>query len=201
MNAEKNSGADKTEVDMRGTLWNWLRAKHPEGMLLTRWLLTARAILYPLDFIYWRMSMSRGYQLETDTWKIYGVRYSASSLRWLAEAQGETFLVTRNGDTVTLERVHNAAAMPDGQHRRRLKPCPFCGSAAEINEMPHDGNCNDGAMFVMCCNSACMASSSLVFPIMEDAKHLLLERWNKRAELTPNAELCDGESVLTNDWL
>ena len=28
MNAEKNSGADKTEVDMRGTLWNWLRAKH-----------------------------------------------------------------------------------------------------------------------------------------------------------------------------
>jgi hypothetical protein len=90
-------------------------------MLLTRWLLTARAILYPLDFFYWRMSLNRGYQIETDTWKIYGVRYSGSSLRWLAKAQGETYRVTRNGETVTLERVHNAGIQPDERSEDRLE--------------------------------------------------------------------------------
>ena len=98
-----------TEVDMRDQIWDWLRAKHPEGMLLTRWLLIVRAILYPLDFFYWRMSLNRGYHLESDTWTIYGVRYSGNALRQLAKAQGETYRVSREGETVTLERVHNAA--------------------------------------------------------------------------------------------
>jgi len=67
----------------------------------------------------------------------------------------------------------------------RLKRCPHCGSEAEIHTMPHEDNCNDGAMFVMCSNSACMASSALVFPTMGDVTHLLMERWNKRAEFNP----------------
>ena len=69
------------------------------------WALTVRAALFPIDFLYWRLSKYRGYQWESDTWLIYGVRYSAEALHWLARAQGETYRVTRTGETVTLERV------------------------------------------------------------------------------------------------
>jgi len=63
-----------------------------------------RAILFPLDFFFWRMSQTRGYQYESDTWMIEGVRYSGDALRWLAKAQGETYRVERIGDTVKLTR-------------------------------------------------------------------------------------------------
>ena len=92
---------------MRYQIWDWLRAKHPEGMMLPLWLLTARAVLFPLEFFYWRMNKAEGYQYESDTWLIAGVTYSGKALRLLAKAQGETYRVTRNGETVTLERVHN----------------------------------------------------------------------------------------------
>lgn len=76
--------------------------------MLPWWALLIRAALYPLDFLFWRMSLNRGYQWQTDTWKIGGVVYSADALQKLADAQGETYRVTRNGTTVTLERVHHA---------------------------------------------------------------------------------------------
>lgn len=90
---------------MRNKLWKWATAKYPEGMILPQWLLTIRAILYPLDFFYWKMSESRGYQWQSDTWIIDGVRYTGDALRALAESQGETYRITRTGDCVTLERV------------------------------------------------------------------------------------------------
>lgn len=92
---------------MRDMVWTWLRARHPEGMILPTWLLAIRAALYPLDFFYWRMSKARGYQWESDTWLIEEVRYSGEALRWMAKSQGETYRIARTGDTVTLERVHN----------------------------------------------------------------------------------------------
>jgi hypothetical protein len=77
-------------------------------MILPWWALSVRAVLYPLEFFYWRMSQQTGYQWQNDTWLINGVTYSGESLRWMAKAQGETYRVTRTGETVTLERVHNA---------------------------------------------------------------------------------------------
>jgi len=47
---------------MRNKIWNAVRSKVPVGMILPWWALVARAILYPLDFFYWRMSQTRGYQ-------------------------------------------------------------------------------------------------------------------------------------------
>jgi len=88
---------------MRDRIWNLLIAKQTEGALLPRWLLVIRAILYPLEFFYWRMSKTRGYQFESDTWIIDGVRYSGAAMRTLAEAQGETYRITRTGECVTLE--------------------------------------------------------------------------------------------------
>ncbi len=56
-----------------------------------------------------------------------------------------------------------------------LEPCPFCGSDAGFGvEM-------EGGYFVQCANDACGASSALIFPLMDDVKPLLIERWNKRA--------------------
>ncbi len=94
---------------MRDKVWNVVRSNVPEGMILPWWALTVRAALYPLEFFYWRMSQLIGYQWQNDTWLIEGVTYSGAALRYLAAAQGETYRVTRTSDTVTLERVHNAA--------------------------------------------------------------------------------------------
>ncbi|MHB9021327.1 MAG: hypothetical protein ACYC3A_05830 [Halothiobacillus sp.] len=93
---------------MREMIWNAVRSKVPEGMILPWWALAVRAALYPLDFFYWRMSRATGYQSQNDTWLINGVTFSGETLRWLAKAHGETYRVTRTGETVTLERVHNA---------------------------------------------------------------------------------------------
>lgn len=92
---------------MRNTIWNAVCSKLPEGMILPWWALAARAVLFPLDFLFWRMSQTRGYQRQSDTWLIEGVTYSGRALRLFAQAQGETYRVTRTGETVTLERVHN----------------------------------------------------------------------------------------------
>ena len=92
---------------MRNMIWSAVRSKVPEGMILPWWALTVRAVLYPLDFLFWRMSQTRGYQWQNDSWLIEGVTYSGESMRRLAAAQGETYRVTRIGETVMLERVHN----------------------------------------------------------------------------------------------
>ena len=94
---------------MRDKVWNVVRSNVPEGMILPWWALTVRAALYPLEFFYWRMSQRTSYQWQNDTWLINGVTYSGKALRLIAKAQGETYRVTRTGETVTLERVHNAA--------------------------------------------------------------------------------------------
>lgn len=93
---------------MRKEIWMRARAKHPEGMILPWWLLVLLAVLFPLDFFYWRMSKTRGYQYQSDTWLIEGVVYSGVALRQLAKAQGEIYRVTRTGKTVHLERIERA---------------------------------------------------------------------------------------------
>ncbi len=90
---------------MRDQFWKLVTAKHPEGMILPRWLIVVRAILYPLDTFYWRYGSKHGYNPQYDEWRIHGVRYTGAALRALAEAQGETYRITRAGERVTLERV------------------------------------------------------------------------------------------------
>jgi len=90
---------------MRNAIWEFCCSRIPEGMILPWWALAIRAVLFPLDFFYWRMSLTRGYQWQSDTWLIEGVTYSGRALRIFAKAQGQTYLVTRSGSVVTLERV------------------------------------------------------------------------------------------------
>lgn len=93
-------------IDVRDMIWHAVRKHVPEGMIIPAWALTVRAVLYPLDFFYWRMSRVTGYQWQSDTWLINGVTYSGEALRLLSKAQGHTYRVTRSGTTVKLDRVH-----------------------------------------------------------------------------------------------
>ena len=92
---------------MRNELWAWCRRKTPEGQILDGWQLAVRAVLFPLDFFYWRMSMTRGYRWQDDTWLIHGVRFSSESLRRLSKNDGRLLkVVCRDGELVTIEQ-HN----------------------------------------------------------------------------------------------
>lgn len=76
---------------------------------------------------------------------------------------------------------------------RKPLPCPFCGGEAEFGVVPYerkyaaDNDCrinhDHGGEFIQCTNSACSASSLLIFPTMADAKPLLIEKWNRRARI------------------
>jgi hypothetical protein len=90
---------------MRNYIWKIATSKHPEGMILPWYLLAVRAILYPLDFFYWRMSRTTGYDPMCDVWKIEGVSYTGAAMRALAESDGEIYKFKRTGDTLTVERV------------------------------------------------------------------------------------------------
>ena len=72
----------------------------------------------------------------------------------------------------------------------RLKPCPFCGAAAEIITLAGEDEPGVGAQCVQCTSRACGAASGLIYPLMDDVTDLLHERWNKRF----NAPLSGGDS-------
>lgn len=96
-------------VNMRKKLFYAMVRPHvPEGCMLPTWALALRWLLFPLDTTYWVLGRSRGYQYDRDIWLIDGVRYAGAALHMLANAQGETYRISRTGDVVTLERVHNA---------------------------------------------------------------------------------------------
>ena len=90
---------------MRKFIWELAVRKHPKGRLLIKPLLVLRSILFPLQSFYWQMHKTRGYQWESDTWEIEGIRYTGAALRALAESQGETYKITRTGGCVNVERV------------------------------------------------------------------------------------------------
>ncbi len=95
---------------MRHKIWIKLMlwSKQPQGKVLPKWALCVRAVLFPLDFFYWRMNKISGYQMVSDTWRIRGVSYSSSLLDALSTADGEVIRIRRVGDLVTFEKIHNA---------------------------------------------------------------------------------------------
>lgn len=90
---------------MKNTIWKWLTRKHPEGAILPTKLLVLKAILFPLQFIAWKLGTTYGYSWEDDTWLIGGLRYSGAAMQMLADSQGEVYRIVRRGDVVTLTRV------------------------------------------------------------------------------------------------
>ena len=70
----------------------------------------------------------------------------------------------------------------------RLKPCPFCGGAAEMHQAHDPDGPNDQGYYVEC--GKCGASTNLRFSCGEDARPLLMEQWNRR---TQDAEALKSE--------
>ncbi len=92
---------------MRQAIWKWARRGVPEGQIMPLWLMMVRATLYPIEFLQWRICKWHGWQYESDTYRLYGVTYSMAGLRALSEADGEMYRITRRGEVVIVERVHN----------------------------------------------------------------------------------------------
>ena len=70
---------------------------------------------------------------------------------------------------------------PEERENLGLSLCPFCGGAARFGKCvpgEQEGE-NDGAEYVECCD--CGASTCLVFPLMDSAKQVLRDMWNRRA--------------------
>lgn len=67
----------------------------------------------------------------------------------------------------------------------RLKPCPFCGGAAEMDCVRSEAgdDPNEGGYFVACL--ACDCSTGLRFACGEDPRPLLIETWNRRTVQEP----------------
>lgn len=90
---------------MRKRLWYYLRRNVMIGTILPTWLLCVRAVLFPLDTFYWKMSEAMGYDPVHDVWRIEGVTYNAEVLSDLARSQGDTFRVTRVNNTIVLRKI------------------------------------------------------------------------------------------------
>ena len=93
--------------------------------------------------------------------------------------------------------------MTEDREKLGLALCPFCGGTARFGKCvpgEQEGE-NDGAEYVECCD--CGASTCLVFPLMDSAKQVLRDMWNRRSvpdNKTPNVagnRLAEGKSELT----
>lgn len=96
---------------MRKKIFNWLRRNHPEGQLLTNWLIFAHWALFPVSHTHWLLSGREGYQPLYDHWIIDGVAYSGAALRALSESKGETYTFTRVGDCLQITRDYPKKSM------------------------------------------------------------------------------------------
>jgi hypothetical protein len=90
---------------MRESIWEWLCRNIEPGTLLPWWGIAAKAALFPIEFLFWQMSKTRGYQFRENVWVIGGVKYSDQMLRALSRADEELFRATRIGDVVHLTHI------------------------------------------------------------------------------------------------
>jgi formate dehydrogenase maturation protein FdhE len=60
-----------------------------------------------------------------------------------------------------------------------IKRCPFCGSGAEMRQVDDEDSENFGGYFIECI--VCHCSTDLRFSCGDDARPLVIEKWNRRA--------------------
>lgn len=82
-----------------------------------------------------------------------------------------------------------------------LKPCPFCGGAAEFGIVEGDnGHPDIGAHFIGCINDMCAVSTALIFACGDDPKSLLQEKWNRRRPPLNQSPGAIARVVETDDY-
>jgi hypothetical protein len=65
---------------VKSYVWIMARRKVPVGQILPPWLLMVRAILFPLDTLFFTLGKGRGYQFQRDVWIIEGQVISGAAL-------------------------------------------------------------------------------------------------------------------------
>lgn len=85
------------------------KAGVPEGCVMPRWGKVIFALLCPLRYLCYNLQAIEGYQWQSRTWKIYGVKYSHVMFKFFAEDYLNTgayfkFIKKENG-VITLERI------------------------------------------------------------------------------------------------
>lgn len=93
-------------MNFREKLWlNILKkSNHREGFVLPKPLLFIRAILFPGNFIYWKLCKPQGYDWKDNSWTINGRKYSSEFFE--AFKEGDCFKVIEVNDTITVSRIH-----------------------------------------------------------------------------------------------
>lgn len=87
----------------RSMLWAWLRSNQPEGVILPKRLIVARAVLFPIEFFLWR---ARIYDPSTDIWNFHGIRFTTSALQEISNREGRLLRVVKiEGGVVHLESL------------------------------------------------------------------------------------------------
>lgn len=81
-----------------------------------------------------------------------------------------------------------------------IKPCPCCGRDARFEEVP-EGQQNSGGIYIECTNKLCRLSTNLMFPLMDDVRPELAQKWNRRVPVTVSekkrCEVCSGQGWTT----
>lgn len=119
------------------------------------------------------MEQNHGAVASTDQLGLWPKRSSACRLAALGT-------LTAFGTARTACSRAGRATMSDDREKLGLSLCPFCGGAARFGKCApgeQEGE-NDGAEYVECCD--CGASTCLVFPLMDSAKQVLRDMWNRR---------------------
>ena len=95
-----------TQAKLRLKIWHWFRARFsvPEGQMLPFWQRVVYACLFPLQYFYWRMSEKHGYDLQTDTWCIHGVKFSGIFFRHFAVGEDGVVRIVKEKGLVTIEK-------------------------------------------------------------------------------------------------
>jgi hypothetical protein len=93
---------------MRNKIWDWIREGTPAGAILPGWKIILGKILFPGRFLKWKLEKSIGYQIETDTWKIYGIEWSDGFFRAFANPDGCLFRVKKENGRIVIERIREA---------------------------------------------------------------------------------------------
>ncbi len=81
------------------------KAKHEPWMILPAWLLTIRAILFPLDFIAWKAGKKHGYIWSENVWVIHGKEYSDELFLHFSVGGNELFKIIENDNVVCIEKI------------------------------------------------------------------------------------------------
>jgi len=77
----------------------------PEGESLPKWAICAKFALFPIEMLGWALTRPNHYDLLTDSYTIYGIKYSGPFFRCLAADNECVYRFRREGDLVVAERI------------------------------------------------------------------------------------------------